>query len=123
MIVIALSMLLQAAPSRAAAASAVAGPSLSGEQEAASGFDEAFDRISGRGPNGFDACLPAGNADAHLSNVNEQIRMVRQLLEAEERQRELSPRMAAARELLADDSEMKLARYFVQTIGEEACRP
>jgi len=79
--------------------------------------------LSGFGPDGFNACLPAGNAEAHLSRVNEQIRIVYQLLDAEIQQRGETPRLAAIRELLSDDGEMKLARYFVQTIAEESCKP
>lgn len=84
---------------------------------------QTLDTLSGFGPDGFSACLPSGNAEAHLERVNDQIRMVYQLLEAELQQRGDTPRLTAMRALLADDSEMKMARYYVQTIAEESCKP
>lgn len=118
---IALTLALQAAPSPplSRATPDAAPPAV----QARDSFDDAFARQSGFGPDGFSACLPSGNAAAHLARVNEQIRTVNQLLEAELQQRGATPRLAAMRELLADDSEMKLARYFVQTIADESCKP
>lgn len=87
------------------------------------GFNAAFEAQRGFGPDGFNACRPSSNAEAHLDRVNEQMRMISQLLDAELRQRGATPRLEAIRALLADDSEMKLARYFVQTIAEESCKP
>lgn len=83
---------------------------------------EAFLRFAeGEAPQGFDACIPAQNADAHLSRVTRQVRLALDLLDAEMQSQQASPRVRAAYNTLVQDTEMTMAQYMVQVLIEETC--